>query len=404
MLIRTRHRALVFLLAASMLVATAGIASAEDTDPTEDDVPASTEIAADDAASAEEPTVSDESDQFSEESDADADTGKKLQYQTLYRLDSRYMGDSDASKADIMAGEIEVNGSYGDKVDFAVQVPLATGMEGRGKDMHFGNAYAVIKGKIKQPTVKIGQFVIPFGNLADYETHTRIFQTLYPNSLGVRIDPGVEVEGYLGDAEYLVAVTNGNGPWRKDIDGNKVVTARVSKRFQIGDDDLKVGVSALKGRLPVFSLMDDPLMDGKDAKLVDVRRSHAVSQNDPSGFADKTRYGVDFEYYKGIDLIRGEVVFGSDDGRSVNGQWLQYEHPLNYKTSLIGMVERWQQSTGSFIGWGVGVEHKLNDNRTVRVAYQNRRIKESLHDPVMGDTMPMRMNMPMLTLQYLVEF
>ncbi len=38
------------------------------------------------------------------------------------------------------------------------------------------------------------------------------------------------------------------------------------------------------------------------------------------------------------------------------------------------------------------------------MAYQNRRIKEGLGDPVLGDVMPMKMNMPMLTVQYLVEF
>ena len=110
------------------------------------------------------------------------------------------------------------------------------------------------------------------------------------------------------------------------------------------------------------------------------------------------------EYYKGIDLIRAEFVTGSDDGRSANGQWLQVEHPLNYKTSVVGMLERWQQSTGRFTGWGIGLEHKLEENMTLRVAYQNRSIKQSLRDPMMGDIMPMRMSMPMLTAQYIAEF
>ncbi len=77
---------------------------------------------------------------------------------------------------------------------------------------------------------------------------------------------------------------------------------------------------------------------------------------------------------------------------------------MSYKTSLIGLVERWEQSSGSFTGWGIGVEYKAQDNRILRVAYQNRRIKEGLGDPVLGDVMPMKMNMPMLTVQYLVEF
>jgi hypothetical protein len=335
----------------------------------------------------------------------EGESGKKLQYTTSYTLDSRYTGESKGNgSAGIMAGEVDISGSYGDKMDFALQVPVTTTMEGRGRQMHFGNAYVIFKGKVGAPTVKAGQFVVPFSNMADYDTHTKVFQPLYANSVGVRIDQGVEVEGYLGDAEWQAAVTNGNGPYRSDIDGNKVVTGRIAKKFQIGDDEVKVGVSALKGRLPVFSLMDDPMMDGKDAKLVDVDTSMAVGQNDRAGFADKTRYAVDVEYYKGIDLIRAEFVGGTDNGRSVNGQWLQVEHPLNYKTSLVGMVERWEQSTGSFTGWGIGAEHKVADNKTLRVAYQNRSIKETLHDPMMGDLMSMKMNMPAFTVQYLIEF
>jgi hypothetical protein len=337
-------------------------------------------------------------------SDRSEQPESRLQYQTRYRLDSRFMGNSESSSADIMAAEAEISGSYGSKLDFGLQIPLATAMEGRGRDMHFGNAYVLLKGKLRQPTLRAGQFVIPFGNLADYETHTKTFQSLYPNSLGIRIDQGVEAEGYLGEAEYQLAVTNGNGPYRSDIDGNKVVTARVSRRFEMGDDDLKVGVSALKGRLPVFSLMDDPLMDGNDARLVNIDTGEAVGQNDRSGLADKTRFGVDLEYYRGIDLIRAELVTGSDNGRSVNGQWVQVEHPLSYKTSIIGLLQRWEQSTGSFTGWGIGVEHKVRDNRIWRVSYENRRVKESLMDPMMGDLMPMKMSMPMFTVQYLVEF
>lgn len=322
------------------------------------------------------------------------DRSDSLQYSLKYRLDTRLMGD----QLDIMAAEVEAFGSYGQHLDFGLQVPLVTSMTGRGRGMHFGNEYVILKGKIGQPTIKAGQFVIPFGNLADYETHSRIFQPLYANSLGVRIDPGIEVDGYLGDAEYQVAVTNGNGPFKGDIDGNKVITARISKKLQVGDDDLEIGISALKGRLPVFSLLNDPLMDGSDAMLINVRNDERVGQNDPSGFADKTRYGLDAEYYRGIDLIRAEVVVGSDDGHGANGQWIQVEHPLNYKTSVIGMLGRWQQSTGSFAGWGIGVEHNLQDNKTLRVAYQNRRINERLQD------MPMKMSMPMFTMQYLVEF
>lgn len=323
------------------------------------------------------------------------DPSNDIQITTVYRLDSRMMGEGTPDEADIMAAEMEIYASFGDSIDAAFQTPGYTAMKGRGKGMHFGNAYAVFKRKIGEPTYKVGQFVIPFGNLADYETHTRILQTLYPYSLGIRIDPGVEIEGFLDeDTEFEVSATFGNGPYRRDIDGNKVITARVARRMMVGNNDLKVGVSALRGQLPVFSLMTDPLMDGNNAKLVDTRTGMLVDQFDSAGFADKTRYAVDLEYYLGIDLIRAELVRGTDNGKSVGGYWLQIEHPLSYKTALIGQGSGWNQSSGKLRSYALGLEHKLEDNRIMRLAYERRNASEH--------GMDMRMNM--FTVQYLLEF
>ncbi|MBI2843577.1 MAG: hypothetical protein HYX78_09265 [Armatimonadetes bacterium] len=327
---------------------------------------------------------------------AETDNSRGIETVVKYRLDSRYMSQNEGeSGLELMALEAEITAAIGDKIDAAVQVPLGSGMTGRGRGMHFGNAYFVFKGKIGKPTVKVGQFVVPFGNLPYYETHTRILQTLYPYSLGIRIDPGIEIEGFLDkDTEFQLAVTQGNGPFRGDIDGNKVLMARVSRQLQIGDDDVRIGLSALKGRLPVFSVMADPLMEGRGAKLVQIGTGMLVEQDDPEGFADKTRYAVDFEWYKGIDLIRGELVFGNDQGRSANGQWLLFEHPLSYKTSVVAQLARWKQFSGDWKGWAVGLEHKLRDDRIARVAFEQRRANE----------MGMGMTMNMLTAQYIIEF
>ena len=84
-----------------------------------------------------------------------------------------------------------------------------------------------------------------------------------------------------------MAVTTGNGPYRKDNNGNKVVTARVSHTFELGDNELRLGVSAL-GKLPVFSLMSEPGMSGGDVLE----------------FSDKNRVAVDAELYWGPYLMR----------------------------------------------------------------------------------------------------
>jgi hypothetical protein len=306
--------------------------------------------------------------------------GSGKSYTIRYRLDTRGMAGKDhPTKLEVMAAEAEVTGELGEHFSYAVQIPVYTSMKGRGKEMHFGNLYAIYRGKLGEPTVKVGQFVVPFGNLPYYETHTRPIQTLYRYSLGVRIDPGVEVEGFLGkETEFQVAVTMGNGPYRKDNNSDKVVTARVSHTFELGDNELRLGVSALRGKLPVFSLMSDPGMGG----------GHVLE------FSEKNRVAVDAEYYWGPYLLRAEVVAGDDNGRGAYGHWLQFSYPLSYKTSLEVGTERWSQFSGGLTGYWAGVEHKLSEGKTARLILQTGQSREG----------GMSMNKTRVTGQFLVEF
>lgn len=313
----------------------------------------------------------------SAESGSGSSAGKP--YVITYRLDLRPMAGSGPEKLDVMAAEAEVTGTAGEHVEYAVQLPFYTAMKGRGKEMHFGNLYAVFRRKLGEPTLKVGQFVVPFGNLPYYETHTRPVQTLYRYSLGIRLDPGVEVEGFLNqDTEFQLAVTTGNGPFRKDNNANKVITARANRTFELGDNELRLGVSLLRGKLPVFSLMSDPVME--NGRVLE--------------FSDKNRVALDAEYYWGPYLVRAEVVGGDDNGRGAYGHWVQFNYPLSYKTSIDVGTERWSQFSGGLTGYWAGIEHKLTDKRILRLAVQNTRTREG--------GMPMKMTM--ITGQLLLEF
>ncbi|MBI3944479.1 MAG: hypothetical protein HY321_01020 [Armatimonadetes bacterium] len=305
--------------------------------------------------------------------------GRGKSYAIRYRLDVRPMAGSDPAKLEVMAAEAEVTGEAGEHVEYAIQIPAYTAMKGRGKEMHFGNLYAIFRRNLGEPTLKVGQFVIPFGNLVNYETHTRPVQTLYRYSLGVRIDPGAELEGFLNkDTEFQLAVTTGNGSFRKDNNANKVVTARVSRTFELGDNELRLGVSALRGKLPVFSLMSDPVMGSGEVLE----------------FSMKNRVGLDAEYYRGPYLVRAELVGGDDNGRGAYGHWVQLSVPLSYKTSIDVGTERWKQFSGKLSGNWIGIEHKLTDNRILRLALQSADASEGAHP----------MSMTMITGQLLVEF
>jgi hypothetical protein len=117
------------------------------------------------------------------------------------------MASMSETRGQMMAAELEssatLNDGNRDVLDLAVQWPYYTqmkGVDGRGKAMHFFNAYGIFKLGLGKPNIRIGQFVVPFGNLTYYETHTRPIQSLFPESLGIRIQRGVSVEGLLGDS------------------------------------------------------------------------------------------------------------------------------------------------------------------------------------------------------------
>lgn len=281
-----------------------------------------------------------------------------LQYAISYRLDTR-AGTRTAEPGLQIAGlEAEIVGSYGRKWEFAAQVPVGSQFASRGRGMHFGNLYAIRKWRLGAPTVKFGQFVVPYGNLTTYDVHTRIIQALSRYSLGVRIDPGIEAEGYLpGDdnSEWQVAVTSGNGPYRLDRHGAPLVTGRISHKFEQQGNTIQLGLSAAAGTLPVFSVNGEPVSTAGSTVL---------------GWADKRRLALDAEVEHGVDLFHLEGDVGTDGGRAARGLWLGWTRPLSANDALETAAEAWQQpeSQGHLVGAWLGAEHRLDGARTVRAA------------------------------------
>ncbi len=281
---------------------------------------------------------------------------KPLQYAVTYRLDTR-VGTRTGEPGFQLAGlEAEFVGSYGRRWEFAGQVPLGSQFASRGRGMHFGNLYVLRKWRLGAPTMKLGQFVVPYGNLTSYDVHNRIIQSLFRYSLGVRIDPGIEVEGYLpGDSEWQVAVTTGDGPYRLDRHGTPLFTGRVSHKFERQGNALKLGLSAAAGTLPVFSVTGEPVSAHGAGVL---------------GWANKRRLALDAEMERGVDLFQLEGDIGTDGGRAAHGLWMGWTRPLTANDSLETAAETWQQPEREGRLWGawLGAEHRLDGARTVRAA------------------------------------
>jgi hypothetical protein len=224
----------------------------------------------------------------------------------------RFMYDEMGSSFALMSAEgniqAQVSSETRDIVTALIQVRAGGAMSGWTSGFHFGQAYALFPLGLSLPTIKVGQAVIPFGLLADYDIHTQIIQTPFARTLGLRLDPGLGVLGVLGHFDYRLWLSNGNGPDMMDNDRGKVITVRLAPRFLLGDADVTLGLSGLYGSLPYWSL--DSL-----AKMDEGPRSYKV----------KYRLGLDNTTDWGPLTVRLEGVLGRDAGQAdeVRGQTLE---------------------------------------------------------------------------------
>jgi hypothetical protein len=211
----------------------------------------------------------------------------------------RLMYDAMGSSFELMGAEAniqaQVSNETRDIVTALIQVHAGGAMSGWTSGFHFGEVYALFPLGLSLPTIRVGQAVIPFGLLADYDIHTQIIQTPFAKTLGLRLDPGLGVLGVLGRTDYRLWLSNGNGPDMMDNNEGKVVTARVAPRFLLGDADVTLGLSGLAGSLPYWSL----------DSLVEMDKG-------PRSYMVKYRLGLDNTTDWGPLTVRLEAVAGKD--------------------------------------------------------------------------------------------
>jgi hypothetical protein len=211
-------------------------------------------------------------------------------------------------------------------------------------------------------TVRAGQFVIPFGLMASYDTSLQPIQPLYEKSLGLRVDTGVMLEGTYGPYRYAAAVTTGSGPNRADVDRNKVTTFRLERHFQTQAESgrLQVGGSILSGRGPVTDFATTLAPSG-----VSTARE----------FIDKTRFAADGNYKLAKLSARGELIFGADDQDPVWGYFGESSYPVIRRITATAMLKHWTfgQKPQAFTVIGVGLNIKLGSELILRTLYEYER-------------------------------
>ncbi len=201
-------------------------------------------------------------------------------------------------------------------------------------------------------TVRAGQFVLPFGLAAVYDTSLQPFPVLAEKSVGLRIDNGVMVEGDYGPFHYAGSLTSGGGPNR--IERGGILAARLERHFLTQSGRIQIGGSMLTGRLP----------ETTPSTLL------PPSGTSPSGMPTvrKTRFSAEVQYGVANVTARGELVFGADDHRPVFGYFGDGRLAVSPTAQAVVVVKRWdyaQRPESTHVG-GIGFDLAVGRGLVVR--------------------------------------
>lgn len=205
--------------------------------------------------------------------------------------------------------------------------------------------YIQYKGPLGKWNIRAGHYILPFGLLTDYDTERLILRTLEPLSLGIKLDTGVELLGFVREFDYAVSVSEGTGRERlSDADDNKLFSGRIGWQ----DDDLNIGLSILNGRV--------------------LTEEGSVIRNETgSESLYERRLGVDLTWYYGSLILRGESSFGKDDNRDVGGFLAKADYAVTPELEINLKYAHWQRE-GERNFAGAGISYELYKGLSLRMA------------------------------------
>lgn len=195
--------------------------------------------------------------------------------------------------------------------------------------------YLQYKGPLGKWNVRAGHYILPFGLLATYDTERLLLKTLEPLSLGIKLNTGVELLGFFGDFDYAVSVSQGMGRKRlTDVDNDKLITGRLGWQ----GEDISIGLSCLIG-------------------VVLLETDSTIRNETGSSSLYEKRLAIDLTRYSGSLILRGEVVIGKDEDKTVGGGLVKADYALAPKLELNLKYAHWQREGGrNFIGAGFSYE------------------------------------------------
>jgi len=222
--------------------------------------------------------------------------------------------------------EVNIKYTYanegGDRLLAFVQVPYSSHFKSDMFLEHYGDAYLVVKGSLRQPNIRIGRFDIPFGLIKNFDSHTTLLPQLFDKNLGLKKDIGAEIFGYYKILTYDLAFTQGFNSFEKTRN-DRPITARI----------------------------------GLESEAINCGISYYNATHSMGSMAQMKKVGIDVEKNINPFVVRGEAVLGKDpDGKGISVM-LDFPFFLGIEGNGSGLI--WKEIT-SYQAFGLELRKDIS--------------------------------------------
>jgi hypothetical protein len=219
----------------------------------------------------------------------------------------------------------------GDRLLAFVQIPYSSHFDSDMFLEHYGDAYLIVKGSLRQPNIRIGRFDIPFGLIKTFDSHATLLPQLFDKSLGLKKDIGAEVFGYYKMLTYDIAFTEGFNSWNTPRN-DRPITARVG----LESDAINFGISYYNATHSMNSMGEMKRVGVDIEKNINpiILRAEAMLGDNPSGKGFNIM--ADFPFFFGIEG-RGSGLFWKGDA-DYQAYGLELRKDISFLTFGIGLI------------------------------------------------------------------
>lgn len=261
-------------------------------------------------------------------------------------VDTRYRSISNNSDKLILNGIFlnlrkVLKDSYGDRFIIAGQVDF----DDNFREIRPYQTYLHYKGPMGKFNIKLGHFILPFGLLVRYDTERLLLQSMEFVNIGIKLDTGVGLFGFIKDYDWAISITNGTGGNRLvDVDKDKVIATR----FGYSKDDMSVGFSFLLGKVFI----------GRKSIIYKDVLHYTIYEK---------RVALDFTRFFGPLTVNSEVIAGMDDSIIVGGTGLFVDYAFNPKLEFNFKYSYFKRG-GERNFLGAGITYQILKGLYFRVA------------------------------------